>query len=1108
MKDQQQENKKRFSPREFLRARRPERFSDSITGSEPILDRQILEYNLDSLTSRSQETDFEDFARRLAQNEICPNLIPHTGPTGGGDSKVDSETYPVADVLSFAWYVGNGREAANERWAFAFSAKKDWRDKVKADIAKIAATQRDYCKAFYISNQFIPDKIRAEVEDQLREKHKLDVRILDRSWILDRIFSSKLEELAIDSLKLSPSLRKVVQKGPLDLQRERDLNELETRIKDASQQGRFGLRFVDDCIEASELSRELERPREETEGRFLRAQRAAELHGGTHQRLVVAYGKAWTAYWWHEDFKAFASYCADVEKLASGSRNVYDLELLFNLWVILYTLVKKKHVEESNLDSLTGSLAANLDSLSTDTTRPSASLQARSLRLLMTLNIELFSKNTEAIDNALHSLQDIVRQSDGLIGFPFQPLVEILTELGHVLEDRPASDELFETMLKISASRDGEVSAARMLCKRGADLLKNDKPYDAIRKLGRALVHLFKHESRHDLIRALYICGSAYERVGLLWAARGSLVTAASLAIDEFWKYSDVTPMQAACCNRLKWIELQLGRLPHALTWHEIDSFLKNILAEKGYSVKHLLEGEIEFEIIMGIPLLKADMWQLKQLSQLPDVLDKLGLENTGLALRFALGYEDELPKALLTGSEREYDHYTFYTKWRDQAASADMPNTPALYEGRTIDMESKLLGCRIMMKSDNVPACILLAESILAALESLLATGFSDHLVSREPIFTITIQKSDFAKTPFSFELKEPDGRPNLIISCRDFDPHSLSMAEQGDIRNKIMECLIYILSRIFFHGNIEDLVMKLFRDEHAAERALCFTGSFVTLGNVLGRTPKTSISAWVSPDAKEYPLRRSKEWDSDYRKTITNKKLASPNSESISDKDEKPMEIPDVSHLKHTEIKTVSFIRETLWDNAEWSGTAFMWSPGDSNPPILAFLFRDKLAAGMIFSNWRKEIGKQDHGEILRISIIRHINKKAPHWYRVIVGTNPDAILGETGIKRAVMVSRINTMEPSSDYNLTEFLRMYNRFGGYFLAYGIFKDGQSPESIFDNCIIKRKLYVREAWEIGRYDQDAVGIFEDDDPIIPPDQKDAPLVELLKWQKSKVSNQ
>ena len=64
------------------------------------MDRAAFDYFLESLTSRKQELDFERFARKLAEEEICPNLIPQTGPSGGGDSKVDSETYPVSEEVA------------------------------------------------------------------------------------------------------------------------------------------------------------------------------------------------------------------------------------------------------------------------------------------------------------------------------------------------------------------------------------------------------------------------------------------------------------------------------------------------------------------------------------------------------------------------------------------------------------------------------------------------------------------------------------------------------------------------------------------------------------------------------------------------------------------------------------------------------------------------------------------------------------------------------------------------------------------------------------------------------------------------------------------------
>ncbi len=78
--------------REFMRARRPELYSDTLKVEISEMDRRQFEFHLHSLTSRKEEVAFENFARALAEKELCPNLIPQTGPTGGGDSKVDTET--------------------------------------------------------------------------------------------------------------------------------------------------------------------------------------------------------------------------------------------------------------------------------------------------------------------------------------------------------------------------------------------------------------------------------------------------------------------------------------------------------------------------------------------------------------------------------------------------------------------------------------------------------------------------------------------------------------------------------------------------------------------------------------------------------------------------------------------------------------------------------------------------------------------------------------------------------------------------------------------------------------------------------------------------------
>ena len=88
-------------PQDFLRARRPEQFSDSVKLQESTIDRSMLEYHFETLNNRSQELEFEIFVRKLCEREICPNLVAQTGPTAGGDGKTDTETYPVSSQIAF-----------------------------------------------------------------------------------------------------------------------------------------------------------------------------------------------------------------------------------------------------------------------------------------------------------------------------------------------------------------------------------------------------------------------------------------------------------------------------------------------------------------------------------------------------------------------------------------------------------------------------------------------------------------------------------------------------------------------------------------------------------------------------------------------------------------------------------------------------------------------------------------------------------------------------------------------------------------------------------------------------------------------------------------------
>jgi hypothetical protein len=1074
--------KKPTSPKEFLKQRRPDNFSDSESVDAQILDRSMFEYFLDTLTSRSEEMPFENFARELAKREICPNILPHTGPTGGGDSKVDAETYPVADDLSLAWYTGIGREAATERWAFAISAKAQWRSKVQSDVGKIAKTGRGYTKAFFITSRFVKDKTRAEVEDALSKKHGLDVRILDRNWILDRVFTNRHEQLAIEQLGIQVSTQTEIKKGPHDTEREQALTELESAITSAIQEGRFTLQLVDDCIAAAKFARNMELPRTDVEGRLVRAERLANEHGTNHQKVVAAYEHAATAFWYFEDYDVFIEFYPKVEALAKDTLNAYDLELLGNLWMLLHTAVRQQWLEakKADLKSKTAFITSELERLSSDTARPSTALQARTLLL----DQRLVAATPEKVKAILEELRDVIQQSEGLVGYPLKPYLRMIQELGTFLGDRPAYEALADTIVEIVAKHDGDIAAARLLVKRGAQHLNAARDYDAIRVLGRALTKLFKHESRDDLIRALYLCGLAYEHVGLLWAARGTTLTAAGIAVNDFWTYSEITRLQGTGYSRLKWIELQLGRLPHVLAWHELDLLARATL--EGIP-EDWEDDEVNFMAVVGILLLRATIPQLQLLTTLPDVLDGLRLHLGAVALRYALGHNDTLPEELVGD-----DPDAFFQKWIEQPAAASLPEQPQLYDGTTAILTSNLAGCRVTLETDNATPCVDIAESILAALESLLSTALAERAIAREPHLSIRVVLRESAEQLIAFETTDQEGRPHVEVRCKSFHPHKIAPDDQHQVKATISDILMHVLARVFLIENIEETLTKLFRDEQAIDRAINFTSSLVVAGNILGDHPKTMLAAWKGTN--EFPLTRDTVWSA----TIPSKPATEKSAPKYG-KGEPPTELQDWERLKHGDVETQSLIRIALWDRAKWNGTgSAVGKPNE--PPILALAFENREAALEIFKGLEQDLGHIDAKERLRISILRGVDKQEPLAYTVVVGSNiTDENLSPD--KLVIMVSRINTMYPASDENLSRFLKAYARIGAYFLMPALMRNGDM-ELLFGHSIGKRELQIREAWQVGRHDPDAAGIREDDDPIIPAGEENPPVKELLESRK------
>jgi hypothetical protein len=314
------------------------------------------------------------------------------------------------------------------------------------------------------------------------------------------------------------------------------------------------------------------------------------------------------------------------------------------------------------------------------------------------------------------------------------------------------------------------------------------------------------------------------------------------------------------------------------------------------------------------------------------------------------------------------------------------------------------------------------------------------------------------------------------------------------------LLELIADIAGRLFLFST-RDALDKLIRDELAIERAVNFTSSFGTVGNVLGDSPKANLGAWSDQNASDYPLKRAEVWDAEDRRALAARRTAEAKSVPVPGGGPPPHDRFDPEHTRHTHMQTVSLIREVLWNQAGWTGAAFVWEPTGHERPVLALVFTNSAVAGQIMTQLHKEVGPEDGQDALRISIIRGIDKGNLHAYRVVVGSNPMAAQPPSTNKIMYMVARVQTMTPSSSSNLDNFLACYNRFGSYYLTYAVPDPNTRGVNLYSEpLILKTHLHVRQAWQIGLNDLDCTGLCDDDDPIVPPDEPNAPVIQLLRW--------
>ncbi|MDO6424460.1 hypothetical protein [Saccharophagus degradans] len=1081
MSSEQEETK--LSPRDFLRKRRPERFSDTIRKEVGRFDRAVLEYQLSIINRKSMELAFESFAKQLCEKIICPNLLEQTGPVAGGDGKVDTQTYPVSKQLKTLWYVGQNDNSDEDRWAFAVSTQEKWKSKCTADVKKIAGTNRGYKKAFYVTNQYVKANQRSEIEDKLTEEYGIDVRILDASWILDVVFKNELEQLAIDSLSIGIDWRREVEVGKNDYAKSKRLQELEKIVAEDIDPQNITPQQTDIFLELAVLYKELERPELETRGQFDRAITIAKKFGTQHQVFAAHYQYAWAAYWWYADMDTFVGQLDEALSIAKNLGQSGCWGDVVTLLGLFSTFIRgEANDSEVTFERMRGETIESLEELTTMGDRPSNSLMARAYLEILKLH------SIESRDDArgiFSALKIISEKGEVLVGFSFKELFELVSELDFAFYDLEEYEGLLDYFTDQDALRNGEMQKSLLLLRRGAKRLDSNEPYQSIKLIGKSLGGLYKKESKSDLYAALNLLSEAYRITGLYWASRANLLMAASLVTDEWWRHGDLIAAQVHAYIRLAKSEIQLGRVNFALVWWNLAAAVDSKIEDEVLTDNDFYG----FDAFIAQAVLNSSLEELSLLGMVPDLLDKNQLYVSRGMLLYALGYEEVVVEEYELTLDQ--GHLDYLVMVRDLDLGAPIPKI-SMFEGKYVELRSTVMGCAISVSFPFKTPLVELAESILSVTEAFFSTGMVDGLMAIEPRIEIEVSADDDDEIAISHEIDSSASVLKIDVLCSSFTSSQLNVEGQALIQEWLHGFVLEVFAHVFRTLELETALDAMMGEDRAMQRSVSFGTCFVGLKNILGDEAIEEIKQLsANTEIKEYKLKRTESWDSGCPKVIEPQKVL---GEYKAGEGEPPDGLVDPENIKHSGYKISSLINTRMWDRAGWNGTGYVCAPG--YPPKLLLLYDNAVAGNDVFSELSVELGCDDPQNRLRVSIIRGVSAKNPAKYRVVIGENVDFEAGQV----AQFVSRINTMEPQNDVNLVTFLEAYKKAGCYKIGFAVIKDGALQPAPNGSIYIRKSLInVLDAHEVGPNHLEVVAILSDDDPIIPEGIKDAPVLKAMK---------
>jgi hypothetical protein len=884
----------------------------------------------------------------------------------------------------------------------------------------------------------------------------------------------------VDSLNLSIVYKnnKVIH-GANDVERIKLLEELEEKIQNPNRYCEYDFQKVEDALEAAILARKIERPRAEVEGKFDRAVRFCKKLNFSRQWIRIHYQKAWTYLYYYDDYSSFIEEYKNLQQYITINSSANEIELYVNLFNSLRGVCASNcNLEDFqiNLEKEKEALLSILEQVSKDKTRPYSSLKAE-IDILTQLLMDSVAEDKNPATLIL-KLHDCLSRTVGMMEFPFESYHQIFEEFGNLFPNSSEYDKLIDLVASIAEKRSSELASGKIFLQRASQKYVKNYIKESIVFFGKAVFKLAKDETGFELSLALRGMGYAFSNLGLYWASNNCFISANFIAFKSWHQQGKLEKRTFECSKQLAINELLIGRIPAFLIWHELLQVISSQI-EIDDSQEEIPAFEL-LDAFLSVRLANTNVDE-KNISLLPDILQQQNLWLSQDVVLFKLGYSDRIQddyRRININSEAELLHH--FELVANQPFRNQMIYETDFNSELEISISSKILGCSFKYVMQRDIELLLAAETFAAFFEIFLSTSIQSLFPNTEEIIIKLVRNEEL--TLFNFSVN--DSGSEYVVEINKF---SFPKGKFSESWEKMIEFSSRIIGSNFFTHNILEYLENLFKQEELHERlTFVYEHRNFTI-NVLGEKPKLFFSDW-SNDKKSYSLRGNELVKFKIEERQRDNSKISSNS---------------FAQSRHDENKVISIIQIKLWDQAKWKGFGPFYAPHIGFGIFLAF--ENGNSGKSIFEEWIKRFGKEDKDDIIKLTIIKGVNRKNPYWYKVHITANFQSQSFSSKERYISVAARFHQMTPSNSENMQRIEQIIGSKSKFlFCPAQISKDGKDVEPYFDSAIVKSSIEMRNAWELGINDIVSVVIQEDDDPIIPIGIKNAPVLEVMQKRNNK----